>query len=457
MLVQVAPRRLTETLPDLGTDIGSAAWWRALATLVGLCTVTIGLGPGLEHLPSLPARAPIADTGKHRQAQAFAPLSRRATTGRRMIATDAVRPLLDTPERARIDVSATLATGDSVAATLVRVGVDASQAARAVSLIGSVADVAAIAPGTVLGITLGARGSRGAARPLMLLDLRARFDLRVAVHGEEGALHLTTMPIAVERGPLRVEGSVGTSLYLSARAAGAPPQVVETYIRALAPKVSMGSLTPDDRFDFVVERARAATGEVRYGRLVYVGLDQPTGATRMIEWTIDGRTGWYDEASVSQRRGGFVEPIFGGHQTSGFGWRWHPILGYGRMHQGIDYGVAYGTPIRAVSDGIVTVAGWHGGHGNMIKLVHSGGLGSGYAHMSRLAVAAGAHVAAGQVIGFVGSTGLSTGPHLHFEVYRGGVPVNPISVSFASGALLSGPELAAFKVRLAAFAPPALR
>lgn len=436
--------------PDLGAGVGSARWWRQFAAFVAMCCVTIALAPTTGRLPAS-TEPTLASVTKERIAQGFAPLGRGATTGRRMTATDAVRPLLDTPERARIALSATLAAGDTLTATLVRLGVDPAQSAQASALIGSVADVATIAPGTVLNVTLGARTSQGNARPLDRLDLRARFDLRVAVDGNGGTLRLDTTPIAVERGPMRITGRVGEGLYLAARAAGAPPQVVEAYIRTLAPKVSMGSLAPDDRFDFVVDRARAVTGEVRYGRLLYVGLDQAAGRTRMIEWSVDGRTDWYDEAGVSERRGGFVQPVAGAHQTSGFGLRWHPILGYSRMHQGIDFGVAYGTPIRAVSEGVVAFAGWHGGHGNMVKLAHAGGLGSGYAHMSQIAVALGTRVAQGQVIGFVGSTGLSTGPHLHFEIYRNGVPVDPHGVDFASSALLAGDALAAFKARIAWF------
>jgi murein DD-endopeptidase MepM/ murein hydrolase activator NlpD len=124
------------------------------------------------------------------------------------------------------------------------------------------------------------------------------------------------------------------------------------------------------------------------------------------------------------------------------------------MHQGTDYGAPKGTPIRAVTDGIVSFAGWHGGHGKMVKLSHNGGIGSGYAHMSSIAVSPGARVSQGQVIGYVGSTGLSTGAHLHFEVYRGGVAVPMNSVSFASQSLLSGAELAAFKAKFQAITGP---
>src|SRR5690606_10323773 len=110
---------------------------------------------------------------------------------------------------------------------------------------------------------------------------------------------------------------------------------------------------------------------------------------------------------------------------------------------------SHGTPIYAVTDGTVQFAGRHGGHGNYVKLSHGGGLATGYGHMSRIAVSAGARVRRGQVIGYVGSTGLSTGPHLHYEMYRNGKTVNPASVSFVTRAQLSGRELASFRSTLA--------
>ena len=152
---------------------------------------------------------------------------------------------------------------------------------------------------------------------------------------------------------------------------------------------------------------------------------------------------------MGQQRTGLIMPVVGGHITSGFGARRHPILGYTRMHAGIDFGAAYGSPIYAVSDGLVAFAGWHGGHGNFVKLEHGGGFGTGYGHMSRIAVSPGSHVRAGQVIGYVGSTGLSTGPHLHYELYRGGVQVNPMTVSFTVTNQVDPAELASYRTRLA--------
>jgi murein DD-endopeptidase MepM/ murein hydrolase activator NlpD len=116
----------------------------------------------------------------------------------------------------------------------------------------------------------------------------------------------------------------------------------------------------------------------------------------------------------------------GGGITSGFGTRVHPILGYRRFHSGIDFGASYGSTIRAADSGTVIFAGWYGGYGNAVIIDHGGGLTTLYAHASRLYVREGQSVQQGQSVAAVGSTGLSTGPHLHFEVRRNGNPVNPM-------------------------------
>jgi murein DD-endopeptidase MepM/ murein hydrolase activator NlpD len=141
------------------------------------------------------------------------------------------------------------------------------------------------------------------------------------------------------------------------------------------------------------------------------------------------------------------QPVLG-HLTSSFGMRFHPILGFSRMHQGMDFGAPMGSPIVAATDGVVRFAGWHGGHGNYVRLNHSGGIETGYAHMSRIIARPGEHVRQGQLIGYVGSTGLSTGPHLHYEVFRNGAAINPASMKFTTVQQLAGNELARFRSRL---------
>jgi murein DD-endopeptidase MepM/ murein hydrolase activator NlpD len=305
-----------------------------------------------------------------------------------------------------------------------------------------------IRAGTTINVTLGRRASRTVARPLTALDLRARFDLKLSVRRAGKKLTLDRTAIRVDSTPLRIQGHVGSSLYRSARAAGAPARAVEAYIRAVASQISIGSLAADDRFDIILEHRRAATGEAESGKLLYAGLDRASGKDlQLMEWELDGKSQWFEASGVGRESGALQRPV-AGTVSSNFGMRRHPILGYSRMHKGMDFRAGYGTPILAATDGKVAAAGWAGGYGNQVRLVHGGGMVTTYSHMSRIAAQPGATVRQGQVIGYVGSTGMSTGPHLHYELYKDGVPVDPASVKFVSRAQLSGGDLGAFRQRL---------
>ena len=136
--------------------------------------------------------------------------------------------------------------------------------------------------------------------------------------------------------------------------------------------------------------------------------------------------------------------------TSTFGMRVHPILRFARMHSGIDFGAGWGTPIHAAADGEVSKAGWAGGYGRQVRIAHEGGMTTSYSHMSRMTVEPGAFVRQGQLIGYVGSSGLSTGPHLHYEVLRGGRAVNPMAVRFSNAPAIDPAMTGAIKARLKA-------
>jgi murein DD-endopeptidase MepM/ murein hydrolase activator NlpD len=131
--------------------------------------------------------------------------------------------------------------------------------------------------------------------------------------------------------------------------------------------------------------------------------------------------------------------------------RKHPILGYTRAHQGIDFGAGEGTPILAAGDGVVVEAGRKGGYGNWLRIHHTGPWDTGYGHISRFAkgVRPGAHVRQGQVVAYVGATGLATGPHLHYEIWERGERVNPLSAKVPQGTVLAGGELKRFKAEKA--------
>jgi len=140
-------------------------------------------------------------------------------------------------------------------------------------------------------------------------------------------------------------------------------------------------------------------------------------------------------------------PIDGARISSSFGNRRHPILGYTRLHSGTDFAAPTGTPIYAAGNGTVEMAGRNGGYGNYVRIRHANGYKTAYAHMSRIGrgVRQGTRVRQGEIIGYVGSTGRSTGPHLHYEVIRNGNKVNPQTIRVPTGRSLSGRELAAFQ------------
>lgn len=333
-------------------------------------------------------------------------------------------------------------------AVLARQGVGSADATRAAELIAQAIALEEIEPGTRIDLTLGRRPGPQAQRPLDEMRFRARFDLSLAVaRGGDGNLALIREPIEVDETPLRLRGTVGDSLYRSARAVGAPASAIQAYLKALGDHEDLDqALQPGDTFDMIVSYRRAATGERQAGRLLYAGVERGGEARiQLMRWGTDGQ--FFEASGVGEQRSGLLAPV-PGPVSSGYGMRRHPILRYKRMHAGVDYRARYGTPVVAPTDGRVTAAGRMGGCGIGVRLAHEGGLATRFCHMSRMAVSRGQHVQRGQIIGYVGSTGLSTGPHLHYEMYRGGRHVDPMSVRYVTRAQLSGAELARFRATL---------
>lgn len=434
--------------PDLAENIGSARWFRGLGTMMGMGALALAFWPDFAPLEAAPAMHVTGEARDEFRSQMILPLALGADSGRHMGWTGAVVPLKSAPERPRVELVATLAPGDSFGRMLQRVGVGAGEADRVTQMVAGVVPLKDIASGTKVDIVLGRRASVDAARPLDSLAFRARFDLNLALERRGGRLVLDPRPIRVDATPLRIRGTVGAGLYRSARAAGAPAGAVQQYLRTLNAQANLeDGFHPGDTFDIIVSYKRAETGESDTGDLLYAGLERDgKPRAQLLRWGSDGR--FFEASGVGEMRSGLVRPVNGG-VSSGFGMRRHPILGYMRMHSGMDFKAGYGAPIYAVSDAVVQYAGRKGGYGNFVRLGHGGGMATGYAHMSRIAVSPGSHVRRGQVIGYVGSTGLSTGPHLHYEVYQNGRVVNPASVRFTTRAMLEGAELASFRARLA--------
>ena len=278
----------------------------------------------------------------------------------------------------------------------------------------------------------------GTIRNAQLSDLAAGVAAKPAIPKPVG------IQSGERNGVRRINGDVAGGLYWSLRSAGANPSIAADYLKAIATRIDVGEVAPYDRFDFAIVEGRNGEPDT----LLYAGLDRAQYSdVQLMKWIANGQTGWFDGSSEQQSSAGLMAPV-SGRITSSFGYRYHPILHYSRFHAGIDFGVAYGSPIVAAADGQVVGAGWTGGYGRQVRIAHDGGLMTTYSHMSAIVAQPGAMIRQGQVIGYVGSSGLSTGPHLHFEVHIGGRPVNPLTARLVSRPLFEGPQFAAFKAKL---------
>jgi murein DD-endopeptidase MepM/ murein hydrolase activator NlpD len=366
-----------------------------------------------------------------------------------MTGTPAAEPIQGAPERVQVSLTMILGQRDTLAALLARAGAAGGDAASAAALLAG----RKLVPGTKVQVILGEPA--GSGRALKQLRLNAALGLDLEVNRRDGVLQLVEHQAAVDTTPLRVRGRIGEGFYWSLRAAGVSPQSAAEYLQALATEIDVGSdVAAADRFDLVISSRRIANGERRLGPLLYAGVDRASERDlQLIRWSAGGRTSWVDAATLNQPQAAGAASMawpVAGRITSGFGYRVHPILRFARLHKGVDFGAGWGSPIVAAADGQVVGAGWAGGYGRQVRIAHPGALATSYSHMSRIVAEEGSFVRRGELIGYVGSSGLSTGPHLHYEVYRSGRPVNPLSVRFGAGPAVDNREANAIKARLKA-------
>jgi murein DD-endopeptidase MepM/ murein hydrolase activator NlpD len=228
-----------------------------------------------------------------------------------------------------------------------------------------------------------------------------------------------------------------------------PPAVLAEVVRIFSWDVDYQRETrPGDEIAVLFERERVADGPViGAGDIRYARLDVGGRIVEAFRFERGDDAAFFTRDGESLRKFLLRTPVSGARMSSGFGMRRHPILGYTRMHRGIDFAAPTGTPIYAAGDGRLVRVGRYGGYGNYIRIQHGEGYATAYAHLSRFAegMRSGRRVEQGDVIGYVGSTGRSTGPHLHFEVLENGEQVDPLGVAQPPAENLEGEALAAFQ------------
>ncbi len=367
--------------------------------------------------------------------------------------------------------------GDNLMDVLVKAGAERADAHTAIQSLKGVYDPRRdLRVGDELQITLGPSADSANANPaetpdykLSSLRLPVTYDREVEVERADGndfVAREIELPLTTEF--VRVSGVIDSSLFVNGRNAGIPISALIELIRIYSFDVDFQrDIWNGDAFEIMFERQRdeddrvVNNGDIHYAKLTLRGTNLPFYRFETSKGTID----YFNEKGESVRKALMKTPLDGARLSSRFGNRKHPILGYTRLHAGVDFAAPTGTPIYAAGDGTVEVASTNGGYGKYIRIRHNGTYSTAYAHLNGYArgVGSGKRVRQGQVIGYVGTTGRSTGPHLHYEIHRDGKPINPLGLKLPSGEKLKGDRLATFQslretvdARFTSLAAPAL-
>ena len=362
-----------------------------------------------------------------------------ATIGEELTAVTGIAPETD-PVRFR------LRSGEGMAQLLERGGFDASSGQYAIRQIAKHMSMRALPVGFEITV-LPAGSAHGAGLRLAVDD-----DMTLALFQDTAGDWRQRLSLrAVERYLTYVGGTIDSSLYKSGIDAGMTEEVFNTFVQVFGFTVDFQrEVRKGDHFEALYETKRdMITGDARSRTtLRYISM---TLSGDRIEYFNhqhqDGDTGWYDGDGKSAARPLMRTPVNGARLSSSYGMRKHPILGYSKMHRGLDFAAPTGTPIMAAGSGVVEYAGRNGNYGKYIRIRHSGTYKTAYAHLSRIAkgIAPGTRVKQGQVIGKVGSTGRSTGPHLHYEILVNSRQVNPLTIRLPAGKSMPEEERAYFE------------
>ena len=268
---------------------------------------------------------------------------------------------------------------------------------------------------------------------------------------EDDIFNEKIVSIILDKKVVYKENIILQSLYKAATDENIPANIILEFARIYGFQIDFQrDIRKQDKFQIMYEVFLNEKKEiVESGQIFFANLKLSGQDNRLYYFDKEGSQGHYDKNGKSVKKALMKTPINGARLSSPFGMRKHPIDGFNKMHRGTDFAAPMGTPIMASGDGIVKKAGWCGGGGNCVKIKHNSTYQTIYAHMSKFArgIKAGVRVKQGQTIGYVGSTGKSTGPHLHYEVIVNGKKVNSQKLKLPSGKILKGKERKIFETQ----------
>jgi len=339
--------------------------------------------------------------------------------------------------------------GDTLVGLLTDVGVSSSEAKSAFETVRTVFNPRKLTAGSKVAVVLDKASDGSIIVRNLKLPSSALSTVELArTRDDDFIVKKTDTPLTKKLA--RAGGTIDSSIYQTGAEAGIPPAMLGEIINAYSYDVDFQrDIKKGNSIDVLFERMETKDGVAAgNGNLVYAELNLGNKVQKLYRYTDkNGNSDFYNEKGESVRKALLRTPISGARITSGFGMREHPLSGYTKMHKGVDFGAPTGTPIYAAGDGVVEVVRRENGYGNYLKIKHNTKYSSAYAHLSRYAsgIKQGKFVKQGQIVAYVGSTGASTGPHLHYEILANNSQVNPANVKFKTGNVLAGKELLAFK------------
>lgn len=285
---------------------------------------------------------------------------------------------------------------------------------------------------------------------LLTLNYSESIEKRFEINRQPDSSYLATVILTpLKNDYVAITGSVNGSFAESASKAGMSARMIRAFIQIMSSQVNVNRLRTGDSFTVLQEGQFDDSGElIRSGNILYASATRAGTLYEIYRFENNGRTSFFRADGTTQANDQLLSsPIPGARITSGFGMRRHPILGYRIAHKGIDYGAKTGTPIYAAGDGVIAEIGRKGAFGNYIRITHNRTYDTAYAHLSRFGAGMrrGTRVSQGQLIGYVGTTGRSTGPHLHYEIHQNGVPINPLTAKIMQDNRLKGSDLTKFR------------